>query len=179
MPLKHLYSALLTLTALLVAPFAAAHTGMQATSGLADGFMHPLTGPDHIVVAIGAGFWMAGSGRHCIKCTALFLLMFLAGILLGAVTLAYPNLGIQETLMFLLTMAVIAIAIARPVLFGYALFGSLALYHGLVHILEVAQPAALGGYALGLLLSTGLLLAAGIILRQVMLARRPQPQSRG
>ena len=169
----------MTIITLLIAPLAQAHTGVHAATGLADGFMHPVTGLDHFLVAIGAGFWMAGSGRHCVQCTLLFLMLFLAGILLGAVTLAFPSLGIQAILIFLLTMLVITVAIARQDLFGYAFFGSLALYHGLAHIIEIPPSAALAGYALGLLLSTGLLLALGIILRQVMMARRPQHLTRG
>jgi urease accessory protein len=173
MTLKPIYRPVLMLTSMVVAPLAAAHTGMQETGGLADGFMHPVTGFDHILVAIGAGFWMAGSGRHCVQCTVLFLLMFLAGILLGTLALALPDVGIQSVVVFLLTMLVIAVAIARQEMFGYAFFGGFALYHALVHIIEMPQPAALGGYALGLLLSTGVLLALGIILRQVLLACKP------
>lgn len=179
MPLKPIYRPLLMLISMVVAPLAAAHTGMHETSGLADGFMHPVTGLDHILVAIGAGFWMAGSGRHCVQCTVLFLLLFLAGILLGTLALALPALEIHSAVVFLLTMLVIAVAIARRAMFGYAFFGGFALYHALVHIIELPQPAALGGYALGLLLSTGMLLALGIILRQVLTACTPRQLTGG
>jgi urease accessory protein len=173
MPSKPIQQTVFLILSLLIAPLAGAHTGMNhGLAGLADGFMHPVTGVDHFLVAIGAGFWMAGSGRHCILCTMLFLGMFLAGILLGVAALAFPAMAIHTILVFLLTWLVVAVAIARQDLFGYTLFGSLALYQGLVHIMEMSRPATLGGYAAGLLLATGLLLALGIILRQVMLARK-------
>lgn len=174
MPSKPIHRVALLIISLLIAPLAGAHTGVNhGMVGLADGFMHPVTGVDHFLVAIGAGFWMAGSGRHCVLCTMLFLAMFLAGMLLGVAALAFPSLGIQTILVFLLTLLVVAVAVARHDMFGYAFFGSLALYHGLVHIIEMpASSATGGGYALGLLLSTGVLLALGIILRQVVTTRK-------
>ena len=64
MQLRFLSAVLLSLITLLVSPFALAHSGAGHIAGLADGFMHPVTGLDHLLVAIAAGFWAGRSGDH-------------------------------------------------------------------------------------------------------------------
>ena len=51
---------LLALVTLLVSPLVIAHSGAGHTAGLADGFMHPANGLDHLLIAIMAGFWAGG-----------------------------------------------------------------------------------------------------------------------
>jgi urease accessory protein len=172
MQLKSLYTATLTLITLLVAPQVVAHTGVHVTAGLADGFMHPVSGFDHLLIALGAGF-CAGRRARCSVCdVSYFLLLLLVGMALGGVSLAFPQLGIPTLLLVVLTVGVIAVAIAYTGFFGYAFFGSFAVYHGLVHILEMPFGSDTMGYAIGLFFSTALLLALGVILRQVMHARK-------
>ena len=179
MQMRALHVTMMTIIGLLIAPLAQAHTGMHSTVGLADGFMHPVTGLDHLLVAIVAGFWVAKSGRHCLQCIMLFLLLLLAGMLLGVAGLVFAQLEITTTLAFVLLALVIAVAIARQDLFGYVLFGSFAFYHGVAHMLELPSMASVTGYAAGLLFSTGLLLALGVILRQVINVHRHHRVSPG
>lgn len=160
------------LVALVVSPLVLAHSGAGHEAGLADGFMHPVTGLDHLLIAVVAGFWAARSGRHCVQFIMLFLMLMLSGIFLGVAGLVFPQLEIPAILAFLLPALVIAVAIARQKLFAYVLFGSFAVYQGAVHILEIPSPAPVTGYAAGLLLSTCVLLATGIVLRQVVITRK-------
>ena len=169
----------MTITTLLIAPLAQAHTGIHGTGGLADGFMHPVTGLDHLLVPVVAGFWAAKSGRHCLQCIMLFLLLMLAGMLLGVAGLVFQQLEVTTILAFVLPALVIAVAIARHDLFAYVFFGSFAFYHGVAHMLEMPSAAPVTGYAAGLLLSTGLLLALGTILRQIIMAHRHHHISHG
>jgi len=173
MQLKVILSAVLALISLLAAPIAAAHTGVHLTGGLVDGFMHPVSGLDHLLVAIGAGFWAARSGDHGVRDMSYFLALFAGGMLLGMASQAWPLLEITTPLLFLLVVAVIAVAIANPSYFMHAFFGSFAIYHGLVHMLEMPAHAAQTGFAIGLLLATGVLLTLGLILRGVIVTRRP------
>ncbi|HYQ72729.1 MAG TPA: HupE/UreJ family protein [Gammaproteobacteria bacterium] len=171
---KAVYTSLLTLLCLLLAPLAQAHTGTHmAGSGLLAGFAHPLTGLDHLLIAVAAGYWAARAGNHGVRDMALFLGLLLAGMLLGLAALAYPALGIETLLALLLTAAVIAVAIAVPEKFAYVFFGSFALYHGLAHLLEMPHQVMVAGYMTGLLISTGLLLALGGLLRHVVITRKP------
>ena len=170
---KVIFTSILTLITTLLAPLVQAHTGIHATTGLVDGFIHPLTGLDHILIAVAAGYWAARAGDHGIRDMLPFLGLLLAGMLIGLASLAFPALGLATLLAFLLVVAVIAVAIAMPEKFVYVFFSAFALYHGLSHILEMPGEVLVAGYIIGLLISTGLLLALGSLLRQVVITRKP------
>jgi urease accessory protein len=170
---KAIVTCLLTIITALLAPLAHAHTGTQVAAGLVEGFIHPLTGLDHLVVAIAAGYWAARAGNHGVRDMLLFQGLLLIGMLIGMASLAFPALGLATLLAFLLTVAVIAVAIAMPEIFVYLFFGAFALYHGLAHILEMPGQMMVAGYITGLLISTGLLLALGNLLRHVVITRKP------
>jgi urease accessory protein len=172
MQLKSLSAVLLAFITLLVSPFALAHSGADHIAGLADGFMHPVTGLDHMLIAIAAGFWAARSGSHGVADVVYFVSLLLGGMLLGAVCMAFPQLQLSTTLVLVLTVAFIALSIAAPQHFAYVFFGAFAVYHGLVHMLEMPALITAVGYMLGLVFSTGLLLMLGIILRQVVASRK-------
>ena len=178
MQLRSLRAVPLALIALLVSPLALAHSGAGLTAGLADGFMHPATGLDHLLIAIAAGFWAARSGDHGVSDVAYFVSLLLAGMLLGICCLMFPELQLPALLVMVLTMMFVALSIAAPQYFAYIFFGSFAVYHGLVHILEMPALTTVTGYMVGLLLSTGLLMMLGLILRQVLVTRKPHSHSR-
>jgi urease accessory protein len=175
---KVILSAVVTLTSMLAAPLAAAHNGVHLNDGLVDGFMHPVSGLDHLFVAIAAGFWAARAGDHGLRDMSFFLALFAGGLLLGLACQLWPQLDIITTpLLFLLVVAIIAVAIACPSCFMHTLFGSIALWHGLVHMLEMPGDVALAGFAFGLLVSTGVLMSLGLMLRGVIATRRPRDMS--
>ena len=176
MQLRSLSAVLLALITLLVSPFALAHSGIGHIAGLADGFMHPATGLDHLLIAIAAGFWAARSDDHGVRGAVSFLLLLLGGMLLGICCLLFPQLQLQTILLTGLIIAFVALSIAVPQYFAYLFFGGFAVYHGTVHVLEM--PTAVTGYIIGLLLSTGLLLILGTILRQVVVTRKPHSEAR-
>lgn len=177
MKLRSFSAALLALVALLVSPFVLAHSGAGHTAGLADGFMHPATGIDHLLIAIAAGFWAARSGGHGVAGVVYFLSLLLGGMLLGVGCLLFPQLQLSAMLVIVLTIVFVASCIAAPQYFGYIFFGSFAVYHGIVHILEMPALATVMAYITGLFLSTGLLMILGLILRQVVITRKPHSNS--
>ncbi len=177
MQLRTLSAVSLAFITLLVSPFVLAHSGAGHTAGLADGFMHPATGLDHLLIAIAAGFWAGRSGNHGVADAGYFLGMLLGGILLGAACLAFPQLPLPTILAVALTVVFIALSIALPQYFSYVFFGGFAAYHGVVHMLEMPAPVAVTGYMAGLFFSTGLLLMFGLILRQVIITRKPHSQT--
>ena len=77
MQLRFLSVMLLAPVILLLSPFAVAHSGGGYTAGLADGFMHPATGLDHLLIAIAAGFWAGRSGDHGVAGMGYFLSLLL------------------------------------------------------------------------------------------------------
>lgn len=177
MQLRSLSTVLLALITLLVSPFVLAHSGTGYIAGLADGFMHPVTGLDHLLIAIAAGFWAGRSGDHGVPDVVFFISMLLGGMVLGAVCLAYPQLQLSTILVVMLTVAFIAVSIAAPQHFAYIFFGVFAVYHGIVHMLGMPAPVTAMGYMFGLLISTGLLLMLGLILRQVVVTRKPHSET--
>lgn len=175
MQLKSLSALLLALAALLVSPFALAHSAAGHTAGLVDGFMHPATGLEHLLIAIAAGFWAARSADHAVADMAYFLSLLLGGMLLGLCCLMFPQLHLQAMLIMVLTTVFIASTIAAPRYFAWIFFGSFAVYHGIAHIVEMPELVSVGGYLTGLVLSTGLLMMLGLVLRQVVVTRKPRP----
>lgn len=153
------------LTALLVlAPTAAfAHPGHGEAIGFAAGFMHPMSGLDHILcmVAVGVFAFVLG-GRALILVPLSFVGMMAAGFLLGAngVNLPFVELGIA--LSSIVIGAVAASGKSMPVWAAMSLVGVFAVFHGHAHGAEM--PANAGGleYAAGFMAATALLHAAGI-----------------
>ena len=172
---KAISSILLGLSAMLAVPIASAHGGLHLGHGLADGFMHPAGGIDHLLVAIAAGYWAARSGDHGVQGMLYFLALFAGGLMLAAASLTWLQLETITPLLFALIVAAIAVAIALPQLFYHALFGGLAAYHGLVHMLEVPTTAGISGFGIGLFLSTAVLLKLGLMLRTVISTFRSHP----
>jgi urease accessory protein len=179
MQLKIVHTTVLTLITLLAAPYVLAHGGLNTSNGLIDGFMHPASGLDHLLVAIAAGYWAARGGDHGVRDVLFFLALFAGGTLLGMLSLAIQQLPVAGVVLFLLTVAVIAIAIAYSAWLGHAAFGGLAIYQGMAHLLQTPAHAGMGGFALGLLLATGVLMIFGMILRQVVTTRRPHARHKG
>jgi urease accessory protein len=173
MSLKTGYQYLLAALLLLIAPLAAAHTGLHSGSGLVDGFMHPATGIDHLLVTLAAGYWAARSGDHGLRGQLLFIVLFVLGIVLGIAGARLLHVDLTTLLPLLLAALVIAVAIGNTHYFLHALFGSLALYHGVLHMAGMPAGVPLSGYAAGLLLATVVLLMVGQIIRQVIITRRP------
>jgi len=173
MQLRSVWAVLLAPIMLLVSPFALAHSGVVHGAGLADGFMHPVTGLDHLLMVVLAGFWAGRSGDHGVPDVMYFLALFLGGILLGYCCLLFPQLQLSTVLIVLLTVAFVAASIAAPRYLAYIFFGGFAVYHGVVHMLEMPAPATAAGYMIGLFFSTGLLLILGLMLRQVVAIRKP------
>lgn len=173
MELKFLCAVLSALIISLFSPFALAHSGVGYTAGLADGFMHPATGLDHLLIAVAAGFWAGRSGDHGLSDVGYFLSLLLGGMLLGFCCLLFPQLQLSTILVVVLTVSFVASSIAMPQYFAYIFFGGFAVYHGIVHMLEIPVPGVAMGYILGLIISTWLLLMLGLILRQVVVTRKP------
>jgi urease accessory protein len=79
---------------------AAAHTGQSNFGGLAAGFLHPLTGPDHIVAMVAVGLWGAFLSAPAIWALPILFPMVMAfggawGML--GFPLAYAEMGVAAS----------------------------------------------------------------------------------
>lgn len=158
----------LTLVALLAATPALAHPG-HATSG----FLHPLSGADHLLAMIGVGLWASllavRKPKAAVLVPAAFLVMMAAGAAAGFAGIKLPLVEAVILASVLAIGLLIMAAVRLPAAAAMALVGLFALYHGYAHAIE-APGNDTGGYILGFLLATALLQAAGLCVG--VLARR-------
>jgi len=129
---------------LLLAPTPAmAHPGhgLEVSGGLMAGFLHPLTGLDHLASLVLAGVWAAVlGGRALVRLPAALLAGMVAGFVLA------PAVGstIAEGLAAAATVALIGVAALRikaPLPVASAACAVFGFGHGLAHGLEVAGSA--------------------------------------
>ncbi len=140
-----------------------AHVGIETTSSFAAGFMHPLSGLDHITVMVAVGLWAALKGGRAIWVwPAAFAGVMLGGAAIGMaqVPLPFVEPGILASVVALGLLA--ALAADLPVPAGVAIIGFFALFHGHAHGTEVPETAGGFQYMAGFAASTILLHAIGI-----------------
>jgi urease accessory protein len=148
---------------LLAARPALAHTGHGDASGLAHGFLHPLTGLDHVLAMIAVGLIAAQlGGRALVVVPAAFLAMMAVGGALGAAGFGLPLAETGIALSVIVLGAAIALGRALPILGAVTLVGAFAIFHGYAHGLEMPDAASGLAYGLGFLVATAGLHAAGI-----------------
>ena len=142
---------------------AMAHPGHGMESAYA-GFMHPLTGLDHLLVMLAVGLW-AGKlgGKACWQLPLTFMLVMALGAILGMTGISFSGIetAIAATVMAMGVLLVISLPISAVVRTG--LVAIFALMHGLAHGAELSGQSGLHVLA-GMLLATGLLHAAGLLL---------------
>jgi urease accessory protein len=153
-------SALLLLAAAMPAY---AHVGVGTTSSFTAGFMHPLSGLDHMTVMIAVGLWAALKGGKAIWVwPAAFVCVMLVGGALGMLHMPLPFVepGILASVVALGLLA--ALAVDLPVSAGVAIIALFALFHGHAHGTEVPENAGGLDYMAGFAIATALLHANGI-----------------
>lgn len=169
---KIVLTLLFVVTALFILPtLASAHiTGTPHGHGLVDGFLHPLTGMDHLLAMFAVGLWAA---QHRDRAIWLVPLAFVSVMVLGGViglSGAYvPGADTVIALSLLALGTLIATATRFKPTLSMGVVGFFALFHGYAHGHEM--PAAVGaipfsvGFVLATLLLHGLGIAAGLALQ--------------
>ena len=154
---------LLVAFVVLVPTAAFAHPGHGPEIGILAGFLHPMTGIDHILCMLAVGvFAFVLGGRAMILVPLAFVGMMAVGFLLGINGLNVPfvELGIGVSSVVIGAMA--ASGRAMPVSAAMALVGTFAIFHG--HAQGAEMPQVVGGieFAAGFMAATVLLHLAGI-----------------
>ena len=155
----------LGLLLLACATTASAHTGEGTVGGLISGFLHPITGFDHLLAMVAVGIWGATLGRPLVWAlpVAFPLLMVVGGVLgITGVQLPYVESGIAVSVVVL--GLAIAVAWRAPVAVAIAIVAAFGVFHGYAHGAELPEAASPAGYVAGFVLSTGLLHLLGIAL---------------
>jgi urease accessory protein len=149
--------------ALLTPSIALAHVGVGDTSGVAHGFMHPVSGLDHVLAMVAVGMFAAPLGGRALWLVPLaFMTMMALGGTLGIPGVGMPYLELGIGLSVVMLGAALALALAPPLAVAMALAGLFAIFHGMAHGAEMPVTASALAYGLGFITATAMLHAIGI-----------------
>ncbi len=166
--------------ALLTPSIALAHVGVGDTSGVAHGFMLPVSGLDHVLAMVAVGMFAAPLGGRALWLVPLaFMTMMALGGTLGipGAGMSYLELGIGLSVVML--GAALALALAPPLAVAMALAGLFAIFHGMAHGAEMPGTASALAYGLGFITATAMLHAIGIALGLLAARKRRISQFAG
>lgn len=141
-------------------------------AGPAAGFMHPLTGLDHLLAMFSVGVLSARIGGRAIwTVPAAFVAVMLIGGILGIAGVALPasELGVAASVVVL--GALLALGGRVPLTLAITAAGIFGLYHGFAHGREMPRVSAPALYALGFLVSTAGLHVMGALTGELALCR--------
>ena len=148
----------------LLAPMIAhAHSETGVVGGFLSGFLHPLTGVDHIVAMVAVGIWGAFLGAPAMwLLPVIFPLVMAFGGALGILGLPLPGVEAAIALSGIVLGLMIVLTARPPLWVASLLVGFFAIFHGYAHGAELPQAANAMTYALGFVIATGLLHLGGI-----------------
>lgn len=142
---------------------ALAHTGTGLAGGFASGFMHPLTGFDHLLAMVSVGLWGACLGRPLVYALpVVFPVVMVLGAALGMFGVRIPAIELGVALSVLVLGTCIAMSLRAPVWAASAIVATFAIFHGYAHGRELPSAADPVGYSVGFVLATGMLHVVGI-----------------
>lgn len=160
-----------------------AHVGTGLAGGFVSGFLHPLTGIDHLLAMVSVGLWGAVLGRPLIVALpVIFPSLMVVGAFLGMLNMPLPPVEVGIALSVMVLGGVIAFGYKAPVWLACVIVATFALFHGYAHGKELPSAADPIGYSTGFVLSTGLLHVFGIVIglingralfREVIWGERP------
>ena len=150
---------------LLVPSVASAHPQTGGIGGFVSGFLHPLTGLDHIVAMVAVGLWGAYLGAPAMWLLPVIFPMVMAfGGALGILGMPLPGTEIGIALSGVMLGLAVAFAARPPLWVAGVLVGIFAIFHGHAHGTELPHAANAFTYAVGFVVATGLLHLSGIAL---------------
>ena len=156
---------------LLVAPVMAhAHSETGVVGGFISGFLHPLTGLDHIAAMVAVGIWGAFLGAPAMwLLPVIFPLVMAFGGALGILGVPLPGVEVAIALSGVVLGSMIVLTARPPLWVAALLVGFFAIFHGYAHGAELPQAANAVTYAIGFVIATGLLhlggIAVGLLIR--------------
>lgn len=150
---------------LLLSTPAFAHTAPGQAQGFVTGFLHPLSGLDHVLAMVAVGIWGAQLKRPAIWILPVaFPLVMSIGGLLGIRGVPLPGVEIGVAASAVVLGMAIALELRPPLWVAGAIVSAFAIFHGHAHGTELPKAAAPLTYAIGFVIATGLLHVCGILI---------------
>jgi urease accessory protein len=148
---------------LLMPATASAHTESGSVGGFTSGFLHPLTGLDHIVAMVAVGLWGAYLGAPAMwLLPVVFPVVMALGGALGVLAVPLPGVEKCIALSGIILGLAVAFAARPPLRIAAVIVGFFAIFHGHAHGTELPESANAMTYAIGFVVATGLLHLSGI-----------------
>ena len=133
--------------------------------GFQGGFMHPLSGPDHLLAMVAVGIWGAFLGRPLIYLLPMiFPTVMAVGGVLAMAGMRLPPVEIGIALSVLVLGGAILFKWRAPVWLAAVIVAIFGLFHGYAHGLELPSMSNPVSFSLGFVIATGLLHVAGIVI---------------
>lgn len=140
-----------------------AHASTGLSGGFASGFVHPLSGFDHLLAMVSVGLWGAFLGRPLIySLPVIFPLMMVCGAAIGMFGFRVPLTEVGVAVSVLVLGGCIAMSLQAPVWVASLIVATFAVFHGYAHGRELPSAADPVGYSVGFVVATGLLHVLGI-----------------
>jgi urease accessory protein len=157
--------ALAVLGSILCMASAQAHTSVGVASGLINGFLHPITGLDHLVAMVAVGLWGAQLGSPAIWTLPItFPLVMAVGGLFGVAGVPLPYVEEVVALSGIALGAAVAVRLRPPLWIAAVLVGVFAIFHGYAHGRELPNAVDPLAYGAGFVIATGMLHLCGIVI---------------
>lgn len=142
---------------------ASAHLVKGEAMGFVSGFLHPVSGLDHIIAMVAVGLWGAQLGLPAIWILPVtFPLVMACGGFLGLIGVPLPGSEVVIALSGVCLGAAVLAEFRPPLWAAGALVGLFGLFHGYAHGAELPQGQNALLYSAGFILATGLLHLTGI-----------------
>ena len=140
-----------------------AHVQQGAAAGFLTGFVHPISGLDHVLAMVAVGLWGAQLGVPAIWVLPVaFPLVMALGGMLGLIGVPVPGIEYGIAASAILLGAAVMFEV-RASLFATALLvGIFAIFHGHAHGTELPPGQSALLYSMGFVIATGCLHALGI-----------------
>jgi urease accessory protein len=140
-----------------------AHTQAGEATGFLTGFMHPLTGLDHIIAMVAVGLWGAQLGSPAIwMLPVTFPIVMAFGGFLALIGVPMSGVEIGIALSGVLLGAAVMTESRPPLYVAAVLIAIFAICHGHAHGAELPPGTSGLTYSIGFVVATGLLHALGI-----------------
>ena len=153
---------------MLFAPAGQAHVEAGGAGSVVAGFLHPVTGIDHVVAMVAVGLWGAVLGPPAIWLLPVAFPMVMAfGGLLGLLAVPLPGVETGIALSALVLGVMVMFQTRLPLVLTFLLVGLFALFHGFAHGVELPEGGDALLFSLSFVVATGLLHLVGIALGEV------------
>ena len=163
-PRQHTWAQGMTVLAtVLWAQNAFAHVQEGAAAGFLTGFLHPISGLDHVLAMVAVGLWGAQLGAPAIWVLPVgFPLVMAMGGMLGLMGVPVPAIEYGIAASAVLLGAAVVFEVRASLFVTALLVGVFAIFHGHAHGTELPPGQSALLYSMGFVIATGCLHALGI-----------------